>query len=137
MANLIHMYKGTITSGGTDGTLISEGDGSNPITVGPLNATINEESAPIKLALRCDTGFTTVGNVVITPQGTNMDKWALALDNAGAAGTFGAYGASLTITDTISTTNKIFWARAKAVSTEDPVNDTTVDLTVQATIAAV
>ena len=37
---------------------------------------------------------------------------------------------------TVAATNQLFWARAKATSDENPVNDITVDLTVAATIAA-
>lgn len=136
MANLIHMYKGSVTSGSTDGTQISEGDESNPLTIGPLNATNNEESSPVKVALRCDSGYATSGNTVITPQGTTATKWALAPDNAGAAGTFGAYGAALTISDVINSTNKIFWVKAKSTNDETPVNDVSVDLNVQTVIVA-
>lgn len=137
MANLIHMYQGTITNGGTDGTKISEGDGTAPLTIGALNATTNEESAPVKLAIRCDAGYNTSGNVVITPSGTTADKWALAPDNAGVAGTFGAYGSALTISSVVGTTNTLFWVKAKAVSTESPANDTSVKLSLSATLVAV
>ena len=50
----IHVYKNNPTATGTDGTQVSEGDGTQAISI-TLNATNNEESAPIKLALRCDT----------------------------------------------------------------------------------
>lgn len=129
MANLIHIYK--------DGVMISEGDNTNPIVVGPLNATIGEESVPMKLAIKCDTGFQSAGDTVITPQGENANKWALAPNNNGAAGTFGAYGASLTISDVIKQEDVIFWVKAKSDISETPSNDTSTKLTVQATIAAV
>ena len=47
----IHVYKNNPTAAGTDGTQVSEGDGTQAISV-TLNAINNEESAPIKLALR-------------------------------------------------------------------------------------
>ena len=57
----IHVYI-TPTAGGTDGTHVSEGTDLQPISV-TLNATNNEESTPIKLALRYDSGFHTNGIV--------------------------------------------------------------------------
>ena len=134
----IHIYKGTVTAGGTDGTLVSEGGAqTSPITVGPLNATNNEVSTDQKLAIRCDIGFATSGSTTITPTGTTAAKWALAPDNAGSAGTYGAYGAALTISSVINAVNTIFWTKAKATSDESPVNDVSVSLQVSATVAAV
>jgi len=133
----IHVYKGTVTAGGTDGTLVSEaGAQTAPITVGPLNSTNNEVSTDQKLAIRCDAGYTTSGDTTITPTGTTAAKWALAPDNAGAAGTYGAYGAALTISSAIDATNTIFWTKAKSTSDESPVNDVSVSLQVSATVAA-
>ena len=71
----IHMYTGA-TGGGTDGTLVSENTGLAPITTAVLNATNNEIGDPIKLALRCETGYNTSGNTTITPTGTSAAKWA-------------------------------------------------------------
>ncbi|MDF2884265.1 MAG: hypothetical protein K0R54_4832 [Clostridiaceae bacterium] len=136
MANLIHMYGGTVTAGSTDGIQISEGNESNPLTIGPLNASNNEESAPVKVALRCDSGYVSSGNTVITPQGTTNAKWALAPDNAGAAGSFGEYGAAFTISSAINSTNTIFWVKAKTSSDEAPSNDDSVNLNVQTIIVA-
>jgi len=140
----IHVYKNNPTANDTDGTLVSEGDSSSFI-ICTLNATSNEVSSPIKLALRCDganapsapNGYQTTGNTVITPTGDTSTKWALALDSSGSAGTFGAYGAALTITSVIGQTNVLFWAKAKATSDETPTNDQGTDLVVVATIAAV
>jgi len=133
----IHVYKGTVTAGGTDGTLVSEeGAQTAPITVGPLNSTNNEVSTDQKLAIRCDTGYVTSGDTAITPTGTTAAKWALAPDNAGVAGVYGAYGAALTISSAIDATNTIFWAKAKSTSDESPVNDVSVSLQVSATVDA-
>jgi hypothetical protein len=132
----IHVYQGAVTSGGTNGTQVSEGTGSAPIVVGPLKASLNEESSPIKLAIRCENGYETVGNTTITPTGTSASKWALAPDNAGSPGSFGSYGAALTISSTIGATNTLFWAKAKATSGEAVGSDTSVDLVVAATVTA-
>jgi len=138
MANHIHVYQGNPTAGGTNGTQVSENTGLAPVSVGPLNATDNEESGDIKLAVRCDAGYATVGDVTVTPTGTTANKWALAPDNAGAAGVYEAYGAALTITGPVTAVNKLFWVKAKATSDEpDPVNDASVDLVVTAEIQAV
>ena len=134
----IHIYKGTVTAGGTNGTLVSEaGAQTSPIEIGQLNATNNEVSTDQKLAIRCDTGFVTSGDTTITPTGTTAAKWALAPDDAGSAGTYGSYGAVLTVSSAIDATNTIFWAKAKATSDESPVNDVSVSLRVSAIIAAV
>lgn len=132
----IHVYQGAVTSGGTNGTQVSEGTGSAPIVVGPLKASLNEESDPVKLAIRCEANYETSGNTTITPTGTSAAKWALAPDDEGSPGAFGAYGAVLTISSVIDDTNTLFWVKAKATSGEIPTNDTTVDLVVSATITA-
>lgn len=132
----IHLYKDNPTAGGTDGVQVSEGTELNPVTVGPLNGTTGEESAPIKLALRCEAGYQTYGNTTVTPVGTNADKWALAPDATGSPGTWCAWGSGLTITDVIGATNYIIWAKARAVAGEVPQNDISVDLQIGATIVA-
>lgn len=123
-----HVYKNNPTAGAADGSLVSEGDNSNPVVAGPLDASKNEESAVIKLAIRCEAGYNTVGETVIALTGTSADKWALSLNGSN----WGDYGASLTIPTAITTVNTVFYAKAKAVSTENPVNDTTVKMTVNA-----
>jgi hypothetical protein len=266
----IHVYNGTPTSGGTDGTVVSEvlpftgsiASGSptvsttsvntstltigqaitgagipagttisakptsssltlsanatltltqslmvqgNLITTNTINATTNEVSSSIKLALRCDTGYATLNNTTVTPVaafsftgdtqsgnasiinisidtknlgigqrvlGTNIPagatiativssssitisvnctgtatgvnitqgdpaKWALAPDNAGSPGTYGAYGAALTIASSIDGTNYIFWTKAKSTSDESPINDITISLQTSAQIQAI
>ena len=127
-----HIYKNNPTAGGTDGTQVSESTGLNPISV-TLNATNNEESIPIKLAIRCETGHQTVGDCVISITGTTSLKWALSLDNV----TWNTYGSSLTISSTINNTNIIFYSKAKASSDEIPNNDNSVDFQISATIGVV
>lgn len=127
------MYMGNPTVGGTNGTMVSEGNGSNPVTVGPLNASTNEVSASQKLALRCESGYETVGDTTITPTGTTAAKWALSSNGSSWTG----YGAPLTVTSKIGATNIIFYARARATSDESAVNDASVDLKVDAVLAAV
>lgn len=130
----IHLYEGTVTGGGTNGTLVSEDTGLQPVEVGPLNATENEESSDIKLAVRCESGYLTA-DAVVTPTGTKAAKWALAPDDAGSPGVYEAYGDPLAV-GAVPDTNVIIWAKAKATSDESPQNDTTVDLVITATIEA-
>lgn len=128
-----HVYKDNPTNGGTNGTQVSEGTGLSPISV-TLNATQNEESSPITLAIRCESGYTTTGSTVISLTGTTANKWALSTDST----TWQEYGASLTIASAIGATNKLFYIKAKATSDEiNPANDTSVDLHIEATVAAV
>ena len=134
---LIGIYFGELTAGAADGTKASEGTGAAPITIGPLDTASNQESSPLKLALRCDSGYTAASGATIAISGTTAAKWALAPDADGSAGTFGAYGASLVISSAIVATNTLFWAKAKAESTESPLSDTSVDLVVTATISPV
>jgi len=130
----LHIYCGTPTAGGTDGQILSEGDHSAPITIGPLNASTNQVSSPVKLAVRADVdgasgkAYVTADVTTITPTGTTADDWALAPDNGGSAGTFGAYGAALSLAAGITNVNTIFWAKAKAVSGENPSTDISVGL---------
>ena len=132
--SLIGIYFGTVTAGGTDGTRASEGTGATPITIGPLDTATNEESSAVKLAIRCDSGYAAAAGATITPTGTTATKWALAPDDAGSAGTFGAYGAALSV-GAVSDANTLVWAKAKAASAESPSNDVSVDLVIAATIA--
>ena len=133
MSALIGLYFGTVTAGGTDGTRASEGTGATPITIGPLDTATNEESSAVKLAIRCDSGYAATG-ATITPTGTTATKWALAPDDAGNAGTFGAYGAALEV-GAVADSNTLIWCKAKAASAETPSNDVSVDLVIAATIA--
>lgn len=126
----IHLYQGTPTSGGTDGTQVSEAGAQTAPVAFTLNATNNQVGTALKAAIRCDSLYQTTSgvNTTITPTGTTAAKWRLAPDSAGSPGTWAAYGAALTITTQIVATNTIFWIEAEATSDEAPTNDTTVSL---------
>lgn len=134
---LIGVYFDYPTAGSNDGTRASEGTGAAPITIGPLDTAANQESSPVKLAVRCDIGYAASSGATIAISGTTAAKWALAPDAEGSAGTFGAYGDSLVIASAITAANTVFWTKAKAASTESPLSDTSVDLVVTATISPV
>lgn len=132
----IHLYQGNPTAGGTNGTAVSEDNSGSQAVSFTLNATNNEIGAAMKLALRCDAGYQTQSgqNTVVSFIGGTNSKWEVADDNAGSPGT---WSSSLTISAQIGATNKIIWVRARATSDETPVNDTSVDIKVDATIEAV
>jgi hypothetical protein len=139
----IKIYKNSPTAGGTDGTLVSSGTGLNPIESGAIKvpASDYQEGIWIKLAVRCDNGYETVEDSsrharisIVDSAGVTM--WQLAPDNAGNAGTPEDWGDPLDFLTKIGATNTIFWARARVAHTEEPANDTSVDIQVAATIGA-
>lgn len=135
------LYNNNPTAGQTNGARVSEGgDQSNPITATiTVTPTAGAESSPIKLAIRCDSGYRTVAGqpTTIQPVGPTADQWALAPDNNDSPGTWGAWGAALTISSQITDVNTVFWAKARAAATDTPYNDTSVRLQATATTEAV
>lgn len=126
----INIYKNNPTAGGTDGTAVStDGAYTSPVTV-TLDAA-QSESKKVKLAIRCETGYNTSGNTVISDNGDANDRWKLCLTENGT------YTDSITIPSTIDDTNTIFYAQASSTSTETPATDRTVSLRVATTILAV
>lgn len=109
---------------------LSDGDLSNPLVVGPLNASDNEVSAPIELKVKTDAGYVTRGNTVISFEGTTAAKWEVCDSQSGS------YASSLTISEVINNTGKTIYVKAKATSDEQPVNDKSVKIKTVATIAA-
>lgn len=126
----INVYKGNPTAGGTDGTVVSTGGTyTAPISVA-LNATENE-TKKVKLAIRCETGYTTVGDTTLADSGDTNDRWKLCLTENGT------YTDSITISSAIDTTNTVFWAKASSASTENPGTDRSVSIAVTTTITTV
>ena len=143
MSSKIKIYKGTVTAGQTDGTLVSSGTGMDPIESGAIKVPESDytEGSWIKLAVRCDTGYETVEDSlrharISIVDSTKVTMWQLAPDNSGQAGTPEDWGDPLDFSTKIGATNTIFWARARVASTEEPANDESVDIQVAATIGA-
>jgi hypothetical protein len=139
----IKIYKNNPTAGGTDGTLVSSGTGLNPIESGAIKvpAAGYQEGSWIKLAVRCDAGYETVEDSsrharISIVDSAKVTMWQLAPDNSGQAGTPQDWGEPLDILTKIGATNTIFWVRARVAHTEEPANDTSVDIQVAATIGA-
>ena len=130
MANpYINVYQGNPTAVGTDGTVVStDGAQTAPIVV-TLDAAQNE-SKKVKLALRCESGYETAGLTTIQDVNDTNDNWKFSLTENGT------YSDSITISDTIGTTNFIFWAQASSSSDESPTRDTSVSIRVTTTIQA-
>ena len=151
MSEYIKLYNGNVTAGGTDGSVVSEGNLSNPVHF-TLNAAKNEEACQ-KVAIRCKSGYQTYGNTVISAYhynpdtkvweatGGDINKWKFATDNnyadAATALKNASWGASLTISDVIGSTNKVFWVKALSSSAEVPQNDTDESIHIEAVIEAV
>ena len=136
MANkYINIYAGNPTSGSTDGTQVStDGANTSPITVA-LDAS-KSESATVKCAIRCETGYKVVGDVTIAPTGTNAAKWSVAYDSTATADTApddSKFGATATIPN-VAAANVVFWVKATSSAGEDPANDTTVKIQAQGKI---
>lgn len=128
-AKHMHFYMNNPTAGGVDGTQISSGDETLPLSV-VLDASKAETKA-MKVAIRCDTGFLIEGDTKIYFEGTNASKWQVAADNnysdATTALNMALWESTLTLSG-VSATNSIFWVKASSSTDEDPQNDRTVDI---------
>lgn len=131
MANpYIGLYADNPTADKTDGTLISsDRTGTNPLSV-TLDASKNETSEAIPVAVRCAEGYKTTGDTVISFTGTTASKWSVC------ATADGTYDASLTISDSIGTTNKLFYVKATSSADETPANDASTQIKLSTKIAA-
>lgn len=148
MATNIKIYTGKVTSGGTDGTAVSEGTELAPITGTLVVDSSNGASTAIKCAIRCDSGYTTSGNTLLKTMtesnGTHTDysgtNVQLAADNSYADAAAALSGAtwvnSLTLTG-VGATNKIFWVKMAAAAGTSIANDASIDIYHNATVVAV
>jgi len=137
MAKHLHWYMNNPTAGGIDGTEISSGDETLPLTA-ILDASKAEEKA-IKVAVRCDSGYLVDGDTEIYFEGTNAAKWQVAADNnyadAEDALDMAAWGNTLTIAG-VSAVNSVLWVKATSSTSEDPQNDRTVDIVAEGLVVA-
>ena len=119
----IDVYNGNPTAGGTDGNAVSTGGAqTNPVGV-VLDASQSEE-AVVTLALRCQSGYQTKGNTVISFTGTNAGYWSICdTEN-------GTFASTLTISSVIGTTNTLFYVKASSSPQETPSVDTSVSIQV-------
>ncbi|WP_194190316.1 hypothetical protein [Clostridium chrysemydis] len=104
---------------------------SNPLSVGPLNASKNEVSEPLAVKLTVESGFSTYGDTTISFEGATSAKWSICDTEDGT------YLETLTISDLVDATGVTFYVKAKATDDEQPCNDVSVKIKVEATIQAV
>ena len=137
MARHLKLYMNNPTADGVDGTEISNGDDTLPLSV-TLDATTAETKA-VKAAVRCDSGYAVDGDTSIYFEGTNAEKWQVAEDNnyadAETALTYAVWSSTLTLA-TVAATNVIFWVKASSTTGEGPQNDRTVDLVAEGLVIA-
>jgi hypothetical protein len=132
MANTyINIWQEGTTPGVFNSCVSSDGSGSNPVAIGPLNVA-SGDSAAKRLLIKTEPNYKTIAgqNTVIQPVGASAAKWQLAPDNNGTPGTYFSVGAALTITSQITNGGVYFWAKAVAAQGEAVQNDATVDLKV-------
>lgn len=134
----LYLYTDSPTSGGTDGTKVTQDDDYTSAVAVTLDASANE-GKKIKLAARCDTGYrTTSDGVRVTLTGDTSAKWKLCYskDFVGAdAPTSDLFGDTCTLPQ-VEATNVIFWALASASDDEVPHNDKSVHIVLTAQIIA-
>ena len=137
MARHLRLYMNNPTAGATDGTEISSGTETLPISL-TLDANQSESKAA-KVAVRCDSGYLVEEDVEISFEGTNAAKWQVAPDNsysdADTALTMAIWGTTLTLAN-VDATNSVFWIKATSTVGEDPQNDRTVDLVAEGLVIA-
>ena len=133
----IHIYMNNPTAGAVDGTEISSGDDTLPLTI-LLDASAAESKAA-KCAARCDTGYLISGNLSVYFEGTTAAKWQVAADNnfsdADDALESADWQSSITLSD-VAATNKIFWVKAASSTDENPQNDKSVKIKAEGYIIA-
>lgn len=131
MANqYINLYMNNPTSGGTDGTAIStDGTYTAPLSI-TLDASVSETKI-VELGIRTESGYETTGSTTIADSGDTSDRWKLSFNSDTG------WADSITFTDTITTTNTIFYAKASSATSEQPQTDRSVSLQVTTTIVAV
>lgn len=129
MANAhLNIYKNNPTAGNADGTAVSTGDNSSPITFTVDSS--NNEVASDTLAIRCEPGFFTASTTSISIVSDTANHWALSLNGE-------TWGTDITITSTVGESNRVFYIKADSTSSENPQNDSSAKLRVKFKIAAV
>lgn len=131
----IFIYTNNPTAGGTDGVQVSIGKvpgevGYQPIVLGPFDVTTNQ-TAQAKLAVRALAGYMASGSVILTPVGANAAYISLALDGDESLGAWNSPGDSLALQG-VTDSNTCFWIKAQGDQAEDPQNDTSIKLQLDA-----
>lgn len=124
------MYQGNVTANGTNGTQVSEDETyTSPVNI-VLNATL-AESKIVTLAVRTDDGYQTTGTVILADAGDNnktSNYWSFSWSPTGS------FKNSISTKDVITNKNKLFYAKAKSVTSESARLDRSVSLDITASI---
>lgn len=130
ITNHIHVYQGSVTANGVDGTQVSEnGSYSSPVNV-ELVGTL-AESKIVTLAVRTDEGYKTTGTVILSDVGDDNkanNYWSFCWMPTGT------FKNSISTKDVITNKNKLFYAKAKATTAESARLDKSVSLEITASI---
>ena len=129
MANVyLNIYNNNPTAGSTDGSAVSTGDNSNPITFN-LDAAVSETKVQT-LAIRTESGYFAESGTSISDSNDSSDCWKLSLDNS-------TWSDTIVFSDTITATNTLFYVKASSYTSENPTTDRSVSFNVSAKISAV
>lgn len=150
MPTYLKIYSGTVTSGQRDGYEVSLNRSMECAITAVLDSS-KAEAQYIKCAIRCMDGFKTSGTTTLSftyyddttgtykVTGGAINRFQIARDNGYTEDNVDSratWASSLSITDVISNTNILFWVKISTVQGENPVNDTTISLTVNGTIVS-
>lgn len=139
--SLLHVYTNNPTASATDGTQVSEEHALTSPISGTLTVTADTGAdVAVKCAVRCDSGYQTTGDTVLsfytydstakTYSAYTGSNYKIAADNnyadATTALSSATWGTTLTISDVIGATNKVFWVKMSAAAGATPVKDTSV-----------
>lgn len=126
----INVYMNNPTEGAKDGTPVStDGLFTAPIEF-ILNA-VKNKSQTVKLAIRTEDGYLTAGETKIYDENDTSDHLKLCWTEDGE------FADTITTSAQISSTNKIFYAKATMSDNEMPKTDLTAKFVVSCTIATV
>lgn len=123
----IELIMGNPNGGDQSGVIVSERSQQFPVT-----AIVNTKFANhtiLKMALRCSSGFQTVGTTLLSFTGATAAMWQVASDDYyvdESAAEEATYTDTLQIDDVIDDTNHIIWFKVSTDGVEGAVVDTSV-----------
>lgn len=137
MPTHIHLFMNNPTAGEVDGTEISSGDESLPLSF-TLDVS-KSETGVAKCAVRCDSGYSIDGGARIYFDGSDTSKWQVANNenfaDSSEALTMADWQNEITVSN-VAATNVIFWVKALTGSAENPQNDRSADILAQGLVVA-
>lgn len=117
---MLRIYKDNPTVNTQDGTAVSMlGDYSAPVHF-DLDARTDDEQIQT-LALRCDFGYRTRGNVTVGTTTDENDRYQLSIDGE-------TWADAITFTENIEDINVIFYVKARIISADYSMTDHSVKL---------